>query len=69
MVEAIVLVILIVIVTGFFMWSHFAQRRSMKKILESLTEEQLEALKDVLSSTASPGNKSTPRRPGTGTGS
>ena len=69
MVEAVVLGVLLLIVTGYFMWSHFAQRRSMKKILDSLTEEQLEVLKDVLSSPASPRNKSTPRGPGTGTGS
>jgi len=69
MVEAVVLGVLLVIVTGYFMWSHFAQRRTMKKLLDSLTEEQLEVLKDVLSSPAHPGNESTPRRPGPGTGS
>jgi hypothetical protein len=69
MIEAVVFGVLIVIVTTFFMWSHFAQRRAMKKLLASLTKEQLEVLKDVTSSPAPAGDESTPRRSRSGTGS
>jgi hypothetical protein len=69
MIEAVVFGALIVIVTAFFMWSHFAQRRAMRKILASLTKEQLEVLKDVGSSPAPAGDESTSRRSRSGKGS
>jgi hypothetical protein len=66
MIEAVIFGVLTVIVTGYFLWSHFAQRRALRKILASLTEEQLEVLEDVASSPATPGDESTPRRTRTG---
>jgi hypothetical protein len=56
--EIAVLAVLFVISAGLPIWNYVMRRRAMRKLLESLTESQLEVLSNVGSGPARPRNES-----------